>query len=194
MTGSLVIAGTGRAGTSFLVRWFEACGLDIGETSGWHDDARAGLEQPVRPGAPRVVKDPWFYTYCSTIDPALVDVLIVPIRDLEAAARSRVQRETAALNGAVHGNEFGQTAGGMIHRLNVDDQARTIAVGFHTLIDWAVTQQVPLRLVSFPRIVDDETYLWDQLGDLTSVDGWSDRALARQAHRDLADPNLVRIR
>ncbi len=44
----LLIAGTGRAGTSFLVRWLAAAGLRTHlashDTPMWDDDANAGLE------------------------------------------------------------------------------------------------------------------------------------------------------
>ena len=58
-----VIAGTGRAGTSFLVRFLKACGLDTGATEMPFDArARAGLERNLLDeGAAYVVKDPWLF-------------------------------------------------------------------------------------------------------------------------------------
>ena len=67
-THHLVIAGTGRAGTSFLVRYLTELGLDTslsrqGEAAFWDEAANAGLEEfpIVGSGAnlPYVVKSPW---------------------------------------------------------------------------------------------------------------------------------------
>jgi hypothetical protein len=62
----LIIAGTGRAGTSFLVRYLTELGLDTtlarnGERAGWDAEANAGLENLLVWGEklPYVVKSPW---------------------------------------------------------------------------------------------------------------------------------------
>src|SRR5271170_1882476 len=66
----LVIAGTGRAGTSFLVRYLTELGLDTtlarnGDRAGWDAEANAGLENMLISDAdlPYVVKSPWICEY-----------------------------------------------------------------------------------------------------------------------------------
>jgi hypothetical protein len=66
----LVIAGTGRAGTSFLVRYLTELGLDTtlarnGDRAGWDSEANAGLESLLVSGndLPYVVKSPWIGEY-----------------------------------------------------------------------------------------------------------------------------------
>ena len=75
----LLIAGTGRAGTSFLVRYLDGLGLDThlaragGSDASWFDEANAGLggSGPSRGGEPAVrVKSPWTY---HVIDRLLAD-------------------------------------------------------------------------------------------------------------------------
>jgi hypothetical protein len=70
----LVIAGTGRAGTSFLVRYLTELGLDTtltrkGDAAGWDADANAGLENLLVSGnnLPYVVKSPWIGEYIEQI-------------------------------------------------------------------------------------------------------------------------------
>ena len=92
----LLIAGTGRAGTSFLVRYLHALGLDThiarqGDRQ-WDEAAQAGLEDiplGLAPGSlPYVVKSPWL-TEC--IDQVLaegaiaIDAVVIPVRDLAEA-------------------------------------------------------------------------------------------------------------
>lgn len=178
----LVIAGTGRAGTSFLVRWLGACGLD----TGFDDDSvnplsRAGLERPLSddPGLPYVVKDPWLHTYLERVDPKLVEVLVVPVRDLTDAAASRVRLERAAMPAGWDADTYGRIPGGLVYSLAVADQAAVLAVGFHRLIQWAVANDVALVLLDFERLVTDPPYA---LGALYPWLGNVDPDRAVEAH------------
>ncbi len=96
----LYIAGTGRAGTTFLVRYLTELGLDTtlsrNPAAEEDDNANAGLEEPPHildhPSLPYVVKSPWLYL---VIDELLergnfnADAVIIPVRDLGDAAASR---------------------------------------------------------------------------------------------------------
>lgn len=163
----LVIAGTGRAGTSHLVRWLGEQGLDIGACPSWDERAQAGHEYRLTASAdlPYVVKDPWLCTYLDDVDPAWLDVLVVPVRDLQGAAASRVRLERAAVaerSPQWSADTWGWTAGGVLVSLAEHHQAELLAVGFHHLIAWAVAHDVPLVLLDFARI-GDEVYLKDRL-------------------------------
>ena len=175
-----VIAGTGRAGTSFLVRFLESCGLDTGATEmpmPFDPRARAGLERNLLDGsAPYIVKDPWLFAYCDQIDPAQIEVeaLLVPVRDLAATATSRILQERITMADSFWADlpasdVHGMVAGGAVYSLDPLDEARILAVGFHRLILWATARQIPLFLLEFPRIVKDGDYLidtlWPWLGD-----------------------------
>src|SRR5205807_1420934 len=98
----VIVSGTGRAGTTFLIQLFTHLGLDTGFDV--HDlevdpRARAGLERDIRDtNAPYIVKSPF---YCDVIDEMLASSVriahaIVPVRQFDAAAASRayVQRLT----------------------------------------------------------------------------------------------------
>lgn len=104
----LIIAGTGRAGTSFLVRYLTELGLDTtlarnGDRASWDADANAGLENQLVCGAnlPYVVKSPWIGEYVDQIlneKQFKIDAFIVPVRDLVEAATSRVVLEQRAIH------------------------------------------------------------------------------------------------
>ncbi|MBV8614427.1 MAG: hypothetical protein JOY66_11755, partial [Acetobacteraceae bacterium] len=106
----LLIAGTGRAGTSFLVRYLAELGLDThvgrhGEASNWDENANAGLEDVACPDwgvdLPYIIKSPWLYEYIDElIDDATftLDAVIIPVRDLAEAAISRSVTERRAIH------------------------------------------------------------------------------------------------
>ncbi len=196
-----VIAGTGRAGTSFLVRFLGECGLNVGPADGHFDDrARAGLEHHILDeNAPYVVKDPWLFAYCDEIDPDVVeiDALLVPVRELIASATSRVLQDRIAMADGQLGrwapsDVNGLVTGGVVYSLDPVDQARILAVGFHRLIHWATSRQIPLFLLEFPRTVTDGAYLIDTLWPWLGAH--CDRARADAAFASIADPRLVRIK
>jgi hypothetical protein len=121
-------------------------------------------------GAPYVVKDPWLFTYCDDVDPAkvVVEALIVPMRDLITAAKSRVLQERMAVAESLWRNRpvtdvRGAVDGGIIYSLDPVDQARILAVGFYRLIHWATRSGIPLFLLEFPRAIEDSGYLVDAL-------------------------------
>lgn len=197
----IVIGGTGRAGTSFLVEFLAACGLETaGEASEWHARARAGGESRLDSGTelPYVVKDPWLWTYCKSLDLSRlsIEALVVPVRDLTSAAASRVLQERAAIAGtpAVDRgdlNVFGYTPGGVVYSLTVVDQARILAVGFHELLQWAVSNDIRTLLLDFPRIVEDGEYLVSSLWPL--LEGQLERPAAIEAFARVARSDAVRL-
>jgi hypothetical protein len=181
----LIIAGTGRAGTSFLVRYLTELGLDTtlarqGNGSDWNSEANAGLEDlPIFGNdLPYIVKSPWVSECIEQIltDKRLkIEAFIVPVRDLVETATSRVVLEQRA----IHQDNpwmaerldrswetYGHTPGGLVYSLNPLDQARLLAVQFHRLV-WKVSEAgIPLVFPVFPRIATDWEYLHQCLGTI----------------------------
>lgn len=158
----VVITGTGRAGTTFLVQLLTALELDTGyDPDNWHADysahCAAGLEKNIEdPEAPYIVKDP---DLCVTLGGVLnkggvvVDHAIVPVRELESAAFSRMRT-----GGGDHA-----LPGGL---LGTDDPARQQAVlaeRFHTLVHTLVDRDIPCTFLHFPRFVRDAEYAFNKL-------------------------------
>ena len=196
----LIIAGTGRAGTSFLVRYLTELGLDTtlsrhGDRAGWDVEANAGLENLLVSGdnLPYVVKSPWISEY---IDQILgekrfkIDAFVVPVRDLVEAATSRVVLEQRSIH--QHNpwmadrldrtwETYGHTAGGLVYSLNPLDQARLLAVQFHRLVLKASEAGVPIVFPVFPRIATDWEYLHKCLRPILPREITEDAARAAHA-------------
>lgn len=206
----LLIAGTGRAGTSFLVRYLTALGLDTtlsrgGDGAFWDDRANAGLEDLLLPDPsqlPYVVKSPWTFAFidevihCGKIH---LDAAILPMRDMVEAAASRSTVEMQAMHRSLpwmtqmenSWEEFAHTPGGVVYSLNPLDQARILAVGFHKLLEQLVKADVPVVLLSFPRFVEDADYLFEKLAPVLGVR--VSREASQQAHAAVAEPGMVRV-
>lgn len=151
------------------------------------------------PTVPYVVKDPWLFTYFDQVDLDVIeiDALILPMRDLMAAAKSRILQERTALSdkseiGPVSRNVAGNTPGGVLYSLDVVDQARILGVGFFNVLQWAVMKDLPVFLLSFPRMVEDRDYLLRTLWPLLEKHCTS--PVACKAFDDVAFPEWVRIR
>ncbi len=175
----LVISGTGRAGTTFLVELLTHLGLDTGykpdEIHLLRDKrARAGLERDIRKdGNPYVVKSPDFCDYAEEVlkrGDIIVDHVFVPMRDLHAAAESRRQVTKAALAEMPplkrvvrslfrpHG-----AAGGLWQTKRRSHQEQVLLEKLYKLILALSDTSVPVTLLRYPRIVKECDYLFQKL-------------------------------
>jgi SAM-dependent methyltransferase len=209
--GHVLIAGTGRAGTSFLVRYLTELGLDTelsrhGETAAWDEAANAGLETVPLSGQswdlPYVLKFPWTDQMIDQIldDHAIrLEAVILPVRDLSEAAMSRSVVELQAMHHAMpwmtevdqSWEMWGKTAGGVTFSLNPLDQGRLLAVGFHRLVERLIKADIPIVFLAFPRLVEDWEYLFQKLRPV--LPAAIDEQAARDAHQRASDPAKVRI-
>ena len=206
----LFISGTGRAGTTLLVRYLTALGLDThlsrNPAAPLNENAHAGLEDLPIKGAPAdmpyVMKSPWLYEFADQLlaDRRIkIDALILPIRDLMDVATSRVVLEMRNVHEhspwmAETGSSWGTTAGapgGMVHALNAVDQARILAVGFHTIVERFVKADIPIVFIHFPKLVEDGDYLFEKLRPF--LPPGVTREQACDAHRAIVDPAKVRV-
>lgn len=202
----LLIGGTGRAGTSFLVQYLAACGLDTHLARGrpeYDEEANAGLEDVPLGAAdvPYVVKSPWLYEFAGRLlaDPEVaVDAVIVPMRDLVDAVTSRIVNEMRARRALAtlpedcqHWAAWGTVPGGVVYSLNPVDQARLLALGFHQLLCTLVQHRVPVVLLDFPRFIDDADYLHAALAPVLGAKVTRERAL--EAHAAVAVAGKVRV-
>jgi hypothetical protein len=207
----LLIAGTGRAGTSFLVRYLTELGLDTnlkrsGEDSGWDENANAGLEDAPFAGLnfdfPYVIKSAWMYQCIDELlatDRFVLDAVIIPVRDLAEAAASRSVVERRAVHQTApwmsgldaSWEEWAHVPGGAIFSMNPIDQGRLLAVGFHHLVQRLVEADIPIIFLAFPRLTKDPDYLFDKLRPV--VPATVDHTMVCSAHQRVTDPAKVRI-
>ena len=207
MRHHLLIGGTGRAGTTFLVKYLAACGLEthLAKHPGAliDENANAGLEDSPFGDANQayVLKSPWMYEYIDRLlkEPGIaLDGVIIPMRGLVEAATSRVLNELRAryANEALPDDltlweSWGTTAGGVTYSLNPIDQARLLALGFHQLMNALVRHEIPVVLLDFPRFIEDADYLHRKLQPL--LGDKVGQAQALEAYRALVDPLKVRV-
>lgn len=164
----IIISGTGRAGTTFLVLLLTELGLDTGFADGQSyvlPNCNAGMELDIRqPNAPYIVKSPWL---CDYLDETLqagdivVDFAIIPMRDLYSAAQSRrdvTNRSISSLN-----VEPDDVPGGLWHTKEPENQENILAIQLYKLIYSLAKYDVPLTLLSFPRLVNDPEYLYRKI-------------------------------
>jgi len=206
----MLIAGTGRAGTSFLVKYLDALGLDTHlshhKTPQWSASANAGLEDlPIANSSgtrPYVLKSPWIGNVLDQIladDAIAVDVALIPVRDLKAAAASRMVTEIqniyerSAWMTEVDSTwrEWGITEGGAVFSLEPLDQERILAVQFARLVQTVVAADIPHVFLDFPRIVEDGAYLYAKTKAYLPSNVTYELAMA--AHRRVAETDLVRV-
>jgi hypothetical protein len=157
----IVVAGTGRAGTTLLMEVLTHLGLDTGFRPGTAVDpqARAGLERGIfGENAPRIVKNPGLSTKLrSIIEDGRIEIehVIVPVRALDVAVASRVR---VSDYGRKHG-----VRGGMVGGKTPNSQRAYLAEVFYELVWTLVEHDVPHTFLSFPRFAVDPTYTYDKL-------------------------------
>lgn len=184
--GKVVIAGTGRAGTTLLVQVLTDLGLDTGFAPDAPIDERvhAGLERAVDdPEGPRIVKSPELSRGLAAVlerGDVVVDHVIIPVRDLDVAAASRVRNTK-------YGADL-HTWGGLFGTNRATHQREALATVLAELIETVARFDLDHTLLLFPRFALDAVYLHRKLGFLapgTDADAWR-AALARRV-----DPTLI---
>lgn len=208
MANHLLIAGTGRAGTSLLVRYLTELGLSTNltgrkEDTAWNEDANAGLENLILHGAnsPYVVKSPWLYEFIDQVlarKDLTIDGVIVPIRNLAEVVSSRLILEMQNIHRRANymaGEEktwssWGSAPGGAVFSLNPLDQARLIAEGFHFLLEKLVASDIPIYFLSFPRFTKDPEHLYNALKGCLPRNITAEQAF--EAHRRVVNLDMVR--
>lgn len=169
----ILITGTGRAGTTFLMQLFTAMGFDTGydleqARSDVDPISQAGLERlDAGPLSPYVIKSP---IYADLLLPLLaahtirLRAVILPMRDLTAAAQSRIRVTQEAI--AAGATEEIEHPGGMWLTRTPSDQEAKLALQFYKIMQTLTTFDITPITMEFPRFALNETYLHEQLEPL----------------------------
>lgn len=187
----LIISGTGRAGTTFLVQLLTALGLDTGfadTASGVSPNCNAGMEWDIRrPEAPYIVKSPFL---CGELDDLLeakrviIDHAIVPVRDLYSAAESRrdVARKT---DKTLYPDGV---PGGLWLTDRPERQEAVLVTQLYKLVYALAKWDIPMTLLYFPRLAREPEYLYEKIG--FALKGISYQAFLR-GYGQVVRPELV---
>lgn len=193
----VVISGTGRAGTSFLVELLTHLGLDTGfniDTIKLDKHARAGLEISLKPEAtekqqkvPYIVKDPWFCDYAEEVlkqKDIHIDHVFIPMRDLYAAAESRRHVQEQAVSDMSLFMRLRtlllpfyrpiSIQGGLWQSHKKHKQEDMLLHQLYKLMLALSNTTVPVTILQYPRLVKDSSYLYEKfepiMGDITYPD------------------------
>jgi len=199
--GHLLIGGTGRAGTTLLVRYFTALGFDTGFSA--EDVAQrvdpishGGLEHSLgrtvgRGGQlPYVAKSPYFGEHLGEYlerGELRVRCFILPMRDLFDAAESR---RNVSRRAALAGKDPDRHPGGVIKAKQRRGQEQKLAVQFYTLLHGLVSHDVPVRFLRFPEFATGEQSLFEALEPLLVEHGVT-RDESESALAGVVDPKLI---
>ena len=176
----VVITGTGRSGTTFLVELLTRLGLDTGYTlermqAKIHKVGRAGLEHDIRgEHCPYFVKAPAFCEYAEEVlrrTDIVIEHIFVPMRDLHSAAESRRFVEASILSGSsfLERMNFAETRqeliGGLVGTTSAEPgvQEEVLLRRIYALMLAVSDTATPVTVMRFPRIVRDGAYLYEKL-------------------------------
>jgi hypothetical protein len=176
----VIITGTGRSGTTFLVELLTHLGLETGFSvddleSKKCKEAHAGLEYDIRrDDCPFIVKNPWFCDHAEEVicrDDIVIEHVFIPIRDVYAAAESRrhvVNTNLSCLSFVkrlkhmIRPQEF---PGGLWHTRSSEPgkQEEILLRQIYELMLALSDTTIPVTFMRYPRIIEDCPYLFEKL-------------------------------
>lgn len=184
----IVITGTGRCGTTFLIQLLTNCGFNTGFTPeeciselNKHPEVRGGIEHLVdteRFNRSYIVKNPDFIKVenISKID---CHHVIIPIRDLEATAKSR---ELQGKDG-YRGFSFGANS--------VEEQKAINSNLMYQLLVYLSKENIPITFINFDNMIKDSRYLYSLLQPIL---GFSKSLFTiHEEHKKLANHKFIRF-
>jgi hypothetical protein len=186
----VVITGTGRAGTSFLVHLLTLLGLDTGFTSeqvalGLDKIVHAGLEHDVRnAAAPYIVKNPHFCDYAQDVlhsEHIQIDHIFVPYRDITQAAKSR-ERIHRLSGGSL------SAPGGLWHTEDPDKQEGVLYRQINKLFIALSEANVLVTLIAYPKLVIHPSYTYTKFAPIL---GSIDFQTFFEVFSNVANPGLI---
>ena len=191
-----IVSGTGRAGTTLLVRVLGAVGVRTGfENGSGHIDpvAHAGLERDLRDKPDcDVVKSPHIAAYIEDVfrdGDIAIDRAIICMRPLYDAAESRRRVQAARATDKV-------IDGGLTYTSNPARQEDVLAQLFFNLIFHLSQHDVPMTFLHYPRFVTDVSYFIAKIAPLFNVGAEAlEKALHSEIRHDLlaGNPDKQRV-
>lgn len=149
MKDRVIICGTGRAGTSFLVRLLTRLGYDTGyspDNEQFHTHIRAGCEHrtdgwhdpSVWESLPEIVKSPFLSLHLRAV-PVPIRRVLIPVRNLDEVDQSRDATNLKWPGIAIEQRDF---------------LAKVLGEAVASCMD----RSIPFTLMQFPRHVQDASY------------------------------------
>ncbi len=194
MSQKVILTGSGRSGTTFLIQLLGRLGFDTGISDNYYDPKlRAGCEHPfpdldkpvkelqqIFSDLPQVLKAPTFsfiLKFCLLNKIFQVEHVFMPVRELEESARSRLDVEL-----------FWETLQTDDEAQRVNDQANIHAIAIGRTIEAVIMFGLPLTMLHFPRMVIDLDYCYKKVCEWKRIN-YSDFT---QVYRELANPKQIK--
>jgi hypothetical protein len=155
MQEKIIIAGTGRCGTTFLMMLFTFLGLDTGFTRNNYFtyldiESSSGMENFVITKPHKIIKNPHYILHVKQIVQTVkVKHMIIPIRDYEKSAESR--------------EKLGGLRGGLWDATNKEEQIQVYYKMMANYMLDMVKYDVPTIFLDFDRMVTSSQYLYESL-------------------------------
>lgn len=195
----VIITGTGRTGTTFLVQLLTHLGLDTGfkkDDYKLYETARAGLEHDVRDiNIPHIVKHPQFSSYVDEVldrNDIILEHVFVPMRDLNAAAKSRwtVVKDSRPEMDLIRRlfKKPSKIAGGLLYTDKKREQETVLVKSIYNLFLALSKTQVPITVMRYPKIVQDSLYLYKKLTPIIKDISFED---FNKSFKEVVQPKIV---
>ena len=158
----IAITGTGRSGTTFLMRLLSLLSFDTGYSqeeilNNVHvsSTANAGLEKfTIKNPMPKIVKDPRFIKRLNFNTYEVKEVILV-VRDYTESAKSRYRIKQKS--------SMRKPPGGLWDAESVDEQIQVYYNYIANFIKYAAEEEIKLHLISFEKMISDREYLKNKI-------------------------------
>ena len=151
----ILISGTGRCGTTFLIKIFSFLGMDTGFTLDNYEKAifkncNAGMERKID-SEYSILKNPNFIKDIDSIlNKVTIQYMIIPIRNFEESAESR-ERNGKACGGLVWGANDSSSQKDIYNKI------------FANYLQYMVQYEIPTIFIDFVKMIVDKEYLFTKL-------------------------------
>ena len=155
----ILITGTGRSGTTFLIKLFSFLGYDTGYTrenykSYIYENCNSGMEREYNENY-YILKNPDFIQkWDKIIQEINIKLVIIPIRNYKESALSR---ESHSFN-----------EGGLWNATDINEQITYYNKIMADYIFYMTKYNIPTLFLNFNKMINDKEYLFDKLKEILS--------------------------
>jgi hypothetical protein len=150
----ILISGTGRAGTTFLIIIFTLLNLDTGYNINEINEllnvkCNSGLEKGFKLSN-KIVKSPFFIQNMEKVlSLTKIELMIIPIREFKQSAESRVKN--------------GKEKGGLWSAKNFEEQLQFYHKIMAEYLYYMTKFDIPTVFIDFDKMISDSKYLYQKL-------------------------------